>query len=112
MTSSSVIELVFSGAYVWVISYVIFHLYSLLARFKNDGSTPAFGNWYIVFAIVGVVVTVVGIYYAFLGGHSVYGVKALIMAGVSFVIAVVSVIMAERKGQGLEEAGNDNISSV
>jgi len=112
MTSSSVIELVFSGAYVWVISYVIFHIYSLLARYRNDGSTPAFGDWYIIFAALGVVSTIVGIYYAFLGGHSVYGVKALIMAGVSFVIAVVSVIMAERRSDKIDEGAAEEVSSL
>ncbi|WP_169565759.1 APC family permease [Neptunomonas japonica] len=109
MTSSSVIELVFSGAYVWVISYVIFHVYSLLARYRNDGSVPAFGDWYKGFAVIGAISTIVAIYYAFLGGHSIYGVKALIMACVSFAIAVISVVMAERRKPEVEEALQENV---
>ena len=108
MTSESVIELVFSGAYVWIISYLFFHIYSILARIQNDGSTPAFGNWYIVFALIGIVITAVGLYYAFLGGHSVYGLKALIMSGISFFIAVVSVFMASRDDADQAFIATDN----
>lgn len=79
--NAAVIDWLFSGAYVWLLLYVVFHILALINCRRRtafvDGN-PGNRRFAIVPA-VGILVTLVSLYYAFAGVHATYGYRAAIL---------------------------------
>lgn len=92
--SSDVVDWIFSGAYVWIVIYAVFNLLALLSRiWKRSETDPVFGSWFPVVAAIGVVATLVALYYAFYGAHGTYYWRALIIGGVAALATLVAHIV-------------------
>lgn len=94
LLGESVIDWIFTAAYVWSILYVVFHLLAILNRQMHPKAEKAFeGSWFVPVAVIGILGTLFGMYYAFLGAHGFFGYRAAILFGVAFVAAVISYIL-------------------
>ena len=92
--SSEVIDWVYSAAYLWIILYAVFHLLALINRIKHPNSVKAFsGKWFNAVAVSGIVITLIGLHYAFEGVHEYYGLRALIVLLIAFGVTAVSFMM-------------------
>ncbi len=92
--STEVVDWVYSAAYLWIILYAVFHLFALINRIKNPNSEKAFtGKWFNAFVVIGMVITLVGLHYAFKGVHEYYGFRALIVLLIAFSVTSISFIM-------------------
>jgi amino acid transporter len=94
LASQSVIDWLYSAAYVWIILYVIFHILAVWNRIKHSHQTgvlPA-GVLYAV-AGTGTAATVLTLYFAFAGGHLQYGLRALLVLLAALGVAAVSHII-------------------
>ncbi|WP_423129784.1 APC family permease [Gaoshiqia sp. Z1-71] len=87
----SVIDLIFSSAYLWIIFYMIFHLFSLTNRLLHPLSIRIFVNRrYLISPVAGFVLTAVTLYVAFIGAHAYYGLRALMVLGFALAITLIS----------------------
>jgi len=84
----NVIELIFSAAYAWLVLYVIYHVMVITSRFWNPDVDRPF-KLPLVVPVLGVVGTIVAIYYAFAGAHGIFGVRAIWIFVGSLVAAVI-----------------------
>jgi amino acid transporter len=92
--SSHVIDWVYSGAYLWILLYVVFHLFALINRIVHPDSEKAFsGKWFNAVAIIGIIVTLVGLHYAFEGAHAYYGLRAGIVLLLALSVTAISFMM-------------------
>jgi amino acid transporter len=115
--SSEVVKWVYSAAYVWAVLYAVFHVLAFFSRKRLAAQAEvAFsGAWFAPMTMVGVGLTVLCIYYAFLGQHVEYGGRALLVILTALITAVISFAISspgklvpaasEEKGVPLEESG-------
>lgn len=96
----NVIELIFSAAYAWLVLYVLYHVMVITSRFANADVDRPFKLPLLV-PVIGVVGTIVAIYYAFAGVHGLFGVRAIWIFVGSLVAAFVA--YALRGTSGMEE---------
>lgn len=95
LLASSVLDLIFAAAYVWASLYVAYHVLVLLSR-RNDPDVARPYRTSTAVPLAGIVLTVVGIYYAFAGAHALFGgLAALIFAG-ALVVALLSLALAPK----------------
>ena len=87
--ASSVVDLIFAGAYVWLILYVVYHLLVIISRINDPGAERPFRLPLIV-PIIGALATIYGIYQAFAGAHEVFLPMAVWILVGSLAAAVVS----------------------
>jgi len=93
--NTAVIDLLFTGAYVWILLYVAFHLLSISNRALHPNREFGMGKGYTVFAVIGAFATAIGLYYAFYGVHADYGVKAIMMIAAAAAIGLVSIALRD-----------------
>lgn len=93
--SANVLDWIFAGAYVWLLIYAAYHVLLIANRLVGGGSDSPLllGRAGIGVGIAGFVLTIVGLYYAFLGAHSIFLPKALWVLGVAVVASVLAVVM-------------------
>jgi amino acid transporter len=91
VSTNAVVDWIFSAAYVWILIYVGFHMLAFISRWNKNSKEGAFSRPVVlVNSVVGIVATVFGLYYAFLGAHVYYGSKALIVLAVALALAAIS----------------------
>ena len=98
-TAGTVVELIFAGAYLWLILYVVYHLLVIISRIADPQADRPFKLPMIV-PIIGAVATIYGISIAFQGAHGVFLPYVLWTLGGSLVAAVIS--YALRGASGME----------
>lgn len=91
---NDVVDLIFSAAYVWVILYILWHALVIVSRFTNPNVERPF-RLPLWVPVVGVVGTVVALYYAFAGAHGTYGTRALLI----FIGAAVAAVLSYALGR-------------
>ena len=102
LAGSSVVEWVYSAAYAWVLLYAVFHLLAILNRVIHPGTIGVFkGRWFSVVAGMGIVLTLVALYYAFAGAHLQYGLRALVVFGAAGAVTALSRILQPRTVRGV-----------
>ncbi|MDR8392629.1 APC family permease [Aliifodinibius sp. S!AR15-10] len=95
--SSAVIDWLYSAAYLWILLYVVFHVLVIINRSFNPNTKKAFrGSWITVAAAVGILTTLVALYFAFAGAHWQYGGRALIVTAGALLVTVVSFRMTDK----------------
>jgi len=78
--SSQVVDWLYSAAYVWTLLYVVFHVLAFANRILRPESNGAFPRSVVlVVGAAGVVLTLLALYYAFLGSHGAYGSRGLVV---------------------------------
>ena len=78
--SNSVIDWIYSAAYAWILLYLVFHILAIANRILCPTAEKAFqGNWLTGAAVAGIVLTVLGLYFAFEGAHLLYGGRAAVI---------------------------------
>ncbi|MCE2526985.1 MAG: APC family permease [Actinomycetia bacterium] len=87
--ASSVVDLIFAGAYVWLILYVVYHLLVIISR-MNDPDVDRPFRLPLIVPIIGALATIYGIYQAFAGAHEVFLPMAIWILAGSLVAAVIS----------------------
>lgn len=87
--ASSVVDLIFAGAYVWLILYVVYHLLVIISRMNDPDADRPFRLPLIV-PIIGALATIYGIYQAFAGAHEIFLPMAIWILVGSLVAAVIS----------------------
>ena len=96
--SAEVINWLYSAAYVWIIIYIVFHLLGIAKERLQPETEGVFSSGqYIPIAIAGIVLTIVGLYYAFLGVHGEFGGRALYIIVGAGILAGLSYMLQERK---------------
>jgi len=101
-----VIDLIFSAAYAWLVIYVFYHLLVLGSRyFTRDVERPFKLPLWV--PVIGVVLTIVGIYYAFAEVHGYFGGRAFWIFVGALVAAVIS--YALRGSSGVESHLDEDI---
>ena len=91
VSTNAVVDWILSAAYVWILIYIGFHILAFISRMDKNSEAGAFKRGFVLFnSVVGVVATVIALYYAFIGGHANYGGKALIVLGIAFALAAAS----------------------
>lgn len=106
--SSAVIDWLYSAAYLWILLYVVFHVLVIVNRFLNPNAKKAFrGSWITVAAAVGVLTTLVALYFAFAGAHWQYGSRALIVTAGALIVTVISFRMADKSEESRSHAVAD-----
>ncbi len=82
MLGEKVTDWIFSAAYIWLLIYSVYHvLRGVDAIRKNEAKTVL---WVPALGLVG---TIVSIYFAFYGGHQFYGIRALWILGIAALVA-------------------------
>lgn len=98
--SADVADWIFAGAYVWLLIYAAYHVLLVANRLVGPpGEGRLLGRAGIGVAVAGLVLTCVGLYYAFLGAHTTYLPKALLVIGVALVAALLAVLTPGSTGQ-------------
>jgi amino acid transporter len=90
--SSDVTMWIFSGAYLWVLLYIAYNGLALFHRLSARGADPVYGSWFPLVALAGIGLSIMGLYYAFLGAHDEFGgrsIKVLIIAAIATGLAAV-----------------------
>jgi amino acid transporter len=99
--SGSVVDLILSAAYAWIVIYVFYHVLVILSRFTNPRADRPI-RLPLWLPVIGIVGTILGLYYAFLGAQGVYGPRSLIVFTTAAVLALAS--MAGRPYSGADVA--------
>ncbi len=94
---ADVVPLVFAAAYVWILIYIAYHAMCIANRKLHPETNHAFGSWFSFIPYFGILTTIITLYYAFLGTHSDYGFKAILMVGFATIVAFVGVSIGGRK---------------
>lgn len=97
IVDADVIPLVFAAAYVWILIYIAYHCMCIANRKLHPETNHAFGSWFSWVPYFGIASTAITLYYAFLGTHSDYGVKALLMIGFASVVAGLGISFSGRQ---------------
>ncbi len=96
--NSQVIDWIFSAAYVWILLYIVFHTLVIFQRKLYPMAPKAFaGNWVTAMAVAGILITTIGLYYAFAGTHAYYGSRALILLGTTLLVSGLSYHLQKEK---------------
>lgn len=85
--SSVVIDWLYSAAYVWIVLYLVFHGLALLHRRQQPHARRTFGRWFAAVPLIGIALTLVGLYFAFAGAHLDYGLRALVVLAAAGLLA-------------------------
>jgi amino acid transporter len=80
-----------------VILYVIWHVLVIVSRFTNPHAERPF-RLPLVVPVLGIVGTVVALYYAYAGAHGIYGVRSLWVFGGALVAALISYALRGTSG--------------
>ena len=99
MFSNAVADWVFSGAYVWILLYVAFHILALAKRALQPGRAEVFGAWFWAVPVVGAVATAVALHFAFVGVHGDYLPRALIVLGVAAAATLLDYLLSRGRGE-------------
>lgn len=91
--SADVVNWIFSGAYVWILMYAAFNLLAFLNRLFRPNDDHLFGRWMLGASLLGAVLSVLALYYAFLGAHGEFYWRALIVLGVAGVATVIAYLL-------------------
>jgi amino acid transporter len=92
--SSDVVDWIFAGAYVWLLIYAAYHLLLLANRIlRPDGERKLLGTAGWGVGVVGFIVTIVALYYAFLGAHEYFAKKAAWVIGFALLAAIVAFLL-------------------
>ena len=92
--SSNVVDWIFAGAYVWLLIYAAYHLLVLANRIlRPEGERRLLGvaGWGV--GVVGLIVTIFALYYAFLGAHEFYAKKAAWVIGFALLASIVAFLL-------------------
>ncbi len=113
LLSANVVEWVFAGAYVWILLYAVYHLLSVVNRFRNPDTETVLGTGVAtVVGVVGFVATLVGLYYAFsppaalldpeaTGSlHDFFRSRMLAVIGIGLVGAIIAHLLGRGEGSG------------
>jgi amino acid transporter len=94
LQGDGVIDLIFSSAYLWIILYMVFHLFSFINRMMHPLSIRVFVfRWYIILPTIGFISTAISLYIAFMEAHAYYGLRALMVLGFALAATVSSYLM-------------------
>ena len=93
--SSDVVNWIFSGAYVWILMYAAFNLLAFLNRVFRPNADHLFGRWFTVVSLLGAVLSLLTLRYAFLGAHGEFYWRALIVLGVAAVATVIAYLLPD-----------------
>ncbi len=111
--SAAVVDWLYSAAYVWVLLYLVFHVLALIhklsKRSANEGLPRALA---IPVSCLGIVATSAGLYYAFAGGHTAYGGRALIVLLIAATISVISGNLRSRQAKSAAPAESGTLIPV
>ena len=89
--SSAVVDWLYSAAYIWIVIYIVYHILAIINRYQNPEVKGIFSNKIIYLSgITGIVATSITLYFAFLGGHGLYGKRALIVLGIASLFTLIS----------------------
>lgn len=110
--SSAVIEWLYSAAYLWILLYVVFHVLAILNRYRRPESEIAFrGAWFTVAAFIGIVATLVALYFAFAGAHWQYGSRALVVTGAALLTTIISFWLAGKSKKGYSYSVQETLNA-
>jgi amino acid transporter len=108
--SSDVVDWIFSGAYVWILMYVAYNLLAFANRLIRPRTDFLFGRWFTPLPLIGAILTVVGLHYAFAGAHGKYGWRAVIVLAIAAAATIVDYLIPGSRGEeaviDLEADGN------
>ena len=111
--STEVIDWVYSAAYLWILLYVVFHLFALINRIRHPNSQKAFsGKWFNAAAVMGMVITLIGLHYAFEGVHEYYGLRAGIVLLMALRISIVSFMLPKYVPNKSYQISNKSINNI
>ena len=88
-TAGTVVDLIFTGAYLWLLLYVAYHILVIVGRVADPDVDRPFKLPLIV-PIIGALATIFGIYQAFAGAHSAFLPLVIYVLAGSLVAAVIS----------------------
>ena len=91
--SSDVLDWILSGAYVWILIYVAFNILCFANRVLRPNADHLFPKWFTVVPLIGAILSVVALHYAYAGVHDEYLWRALIVLGVAAVGAVIAFLI-------------------
>jgi amino acid transporter len=96
--SNQVINWLYAAAYVWIVLYIVFHIFALVNRKVRPNSVKAFrGNWFIIVPAAGILLTAIALYFAFAGAHTQFGGGAIVVLLAAAMATVVSFALPARK---------------
>ena len=96
LLSANVLDWIYAGAYVWLLIYATYHLLLIANRVvRGNTSDRSFllGSSGYALGALGFMVTMVSLYYAFLGAHTIFLPKALWVIGIALVASVAAVLV-------------------
>lgn len=98
--SADVTDWIFAGAYVWLLIYLAYHLLLMANRMMGSArhADHLMGPFGLPVAIVGFALTIVGLYYAFLGSHTFFLQKSAWVIGVALLASVVAIVLPHDHG--------------
>lgn len=96
LLSADVLDWIYAGAYVWLLIYATYHVLLIANRvvrgIADDRALLLGGSGYALGGF-GFVVTIVSLYFAFLGAHTIFLPKALWVIGVPLVASAAAVLV-------------------
>lgn len=96
LLSADVLEWIYAGAYVWLLIYATYHVLLIANRVVRGNTNDRrllLGSSGYALGVLGFVVTMASLYYAFLGAHTIFLPKALWVLGVALVASVAAVLV-------------------
>ena len=93
----TVIEQIFTAAYVWILLYAVYHVLVVVSRYANPGVERPF-RLQIWVPIVGFALTIFLFWKAFEGAHSLFGPRALWIIGLSLGAAILCIALQGTSG--------------
>ncbi|MGF1595674.1 MAG: APC family permease [Acidimicrobiales bacterium] len=92
--SSDVVDWIFAGAYVWLLIYAAYHILLMANRaLRTGGERRLLGRAGWGVGVVGLAVTILALYYAFLGAHEFFAKKAAWVIGFALLASIVAFLL-------------------
>ncbi|MDQ3734088.1 MAG: APC family permease [Actinomycetota bacterium] len=93
--SANVVDWIFAGAYVWLLLYIVYHVLLIANRLMGPSKNARhlLGPIGFPVAIAGFLLTIMALYYAFLGSHAFFMQKSAWVLGVALLASVVAIVL-------------------
>ncbi len=109
--SANVTDWIFAGAYVWLLIYAAYHVLLICNRLFGPAGRTNAGHRYLLgraghpVAVAGLILTMVGLYYAFAGSHRFFLAKSAWVIGIALLASIIAVVLPHGQGGDPVEVG-------
>jgi len=93
--SGEVLKWIYSAAYVWLLLYAVIHILALLNRKRKARHLKSIKLS--LQPILGLCLTIGGLYFAFMGNHGEFGLRAIGILLIVFSVTAVSLKVFKKK---------------